>query len=411
MGKSDTISQQAVTISGARIIVSNMELIDDDLALYLTEFSEESRIDLTRRALKIGLLALRGSTAIDKADYVEKEFGKLSQRLDQRVDTFVKLVVDNLDRVFGEDRGVMRSVLDRYLGTGGKLDDLFDPERKDSAIARISAILDQHFRGRDSVLYTLLDHSNPESPLFHLKKDLVENYLQDIRDRLIGEQVAAEEYERGTAKGIDYQESVFEMVSQICRPFGDIPSYVADSTGKVPKSKVGDIVVDVNPGYTGGVALRMVIEAKDQHGYNAGRIVRELEEAKENRDACVALMTFTAGTCPDTCYPLEQYGDDKLVCVYDQNERSDPSLQLAYRICRIEALRRLSGPGLQIDMPRLRALVTQCSDRLRSIAPIKAKVTRWANDVNADLDSLYEELSALLREVDSATMGPGEENL
>jgi hypothetical protein len=56
---------------------------------YLAEFSEEKRVDVLRRALKIGLLALKGSMAIEKADYVEKEFGKLGTRLGQCVDKFV----------------------------------------------------------------------------------------------------------------------------------------------------------------------------------------------------------------------------------------------------------------------------------------------------------------------------------
>jgi hypothetical protein len=406
MKSSNAQLQESVAVKEQRIIISSLELIDEDLATYLAEFSDEMRGDVTRRALKIGLLALKGSTAIEKADYVEKEFGKLSQKLDQRVEKFVEEVEKHLDRVFGEDTGVMRNVLDKYLGAGGKLEDLFDPYRKDSAIARMSTIFDQHFKGRDSVLYVLLDHSNPESPLALLKKDLVDNYLKEMRDRIIGKELAAIESEKGTAKGREFQDLVFEKINRICQPFGDIPSYVADCTGKLPKSKVGDIVVDINPSYTSGSPLKIVIEAKDEYGYNVDKIMNELEKARENRDAHIALMAFKPDTCPSTCYPFQQYGDDKMVCICDQDEPSDLSLNLAYRLCRIEALKKLRGITPEIDITRLHSLVTQCFEKLKAINSIKAKVTRWSNDVNDDLNSLYTELDGLFHELDSITIEP-----
>lgn len=403
MGVDKIELEQSVTLTPERIIVSNLELVDEDLAAYLSEFSEEMRIDVLRRALKIGLLALKGSTAIEKADYVEKEFGKLSNRLSMRVDKFEGAIKKELDKVFGDDRGIMKNVLDKYLGAGGKLEDLFDPERTDSAISKISSIFDKYFKGRDSILYTWLDHSNPESPIAQLKSDLVENYLKEIRDQLIGEKIVAAEREKGTAKGRKYQEIVFEKVNEICYPFGDTPSYMADIAGKLPRSKVGDIVIDVSPNYTGGAALKLVVEAKNEHGYTVDKIINELDAAKENRNATAALAVFTPDTCPSTCHPLQQYGDDKVICSYDPGEPSDLSLELAYRVSRIEALRKLRGPSPEIDVAKLHMLTTQCLEKLKSISSIKGKVTRWSNDVNADLDSFYTELVDLLEELDAVT--------
>lgn len=396
--------EQSVALTPDRIIVSKLELIDEDLASYLAEFPEEMRVDVLRRALKIGLLALKGSTAIEKVDYVEKEFGKLSNRLSGRVDKFVSDIEEQLDKVFGDDRGIMRNALDKYLGAGGRLEDLFDPDRKDSAVSKISSIFDQYFKGRDSILYTWLDHSNPESPIAQLKKDLVENYLKEIRDHLIGEEMAEAEREKGTAKGRKYQEIVFEKVNEICYPFGDTPSYMAEIVGKLPRSKVGDIVIDVSPNYTGGPALKLVVEVKNEHGYTVDKIINELDVAKENRNATAALAVFTPDTCPSTCHPLQQYGDDKVICSYDPREPSDLSLELAYRVSRIEALRKLRGPSPEIDVAKLHMLTTQCLEKLKSISSIKGKVTRWSNDVNADLDSFYTELADLLGELDAVTI-------
>lgn len=393
--------EQSVTVSSGRIIVVNLELLDEDLADYLGEFPEPMRVDVVKRALKIGLLALKGVPLVEKVDYVEKEFGKLDRKLAKALGDFVRKVEEKLDKVFSEDGGLMKIALEKYLGTGGKLEDLFDPERKDSAVSKISSIFEEHFKGRDSVLYKLLDHADPESPIAALWRDLVEDYLKDMRNRIVGEELVEAEREKGTAKGRSYQEIVFERVNEICNPFQDIPYYVADKTGNLPGKKVGDIVVEINPSYTGGAPLRFVIEAKDRLGYSTDKIREELDEAKENRDACVALAVFTSDTCPSGCSPLQQYGGDKLICSYDSGEQNSLALNLAYRACRIEALRKLHGPLVLMNIPELVALVKQCLEKLRTIASIKAKVTKLSNEVIGDLDTLRAELESLLQQLDN----------
>lgn len=403
----DAQSAETITVTTEKIIVSNLVLVDEDLAAYLGEFPEDERADAVRRALKIGLVALKGTSAVEKADYVEKEFGKLSGKLNKRIDDFITAIEKQLDQVFGEEAGVLKKVLDTYLGAGGKLEDLFDPEMKNSAISKISFIFDQHFKGRDSVLYTLLDHTNPESPVAQLKNDLVENYLKEIRNRIVGEEFAEEEREKGTAKGRTYQEIIFEKVNESCIPFQDIPRYVADVTGSLPRSKVGDIVVDVNPAYTGGAPLRIVVEAKDRAGYSIDKICGELQDAKQNRDASVAIAVFTSDTCPGGCYPLQQYGCDKIVTHYDIDEDDALALSLAYRLTRIEALRKLRGISPQMDIPQMRTLIGQCIEKLKAINAIKAKITRLSNEVSQDLDNLRGELAQLLADLDAGTMSGG----
>lgn len=399
--------EQNVLVSDGEIIVTNLEVQDEDLAAYLVQFSGPIRIDMVKRALKIGLLTLKGAPAIEKVDYIEKEFGKLDGKLTVALDKFSQKVESDLNRVFGEDGGIMKITLERYLGVGGKLEDLFDPQRKDSAVSKISSIFDEHFRGRDSVLYKLLDHTDPESPIAALKKDIIENYLKDMREGIVGTELVEAEREKGTAKGREYQEDVFLKVNEICSPFQDTPDRVWNTAGNLPGKLVGDIVATINPSYTGGTPLRFVIEAKDRHGYSVNKILAELDEAKENRDACVALAVFTSDTCPSECYPLQQYGNDKLICYYDPEDGNGLALNLAYRLCRIEALGKLRGISPQMDITQMRVLVNQCVEKLRTIITIKGKVTKLSNEVNEDLDTLREELESILQQLDEGIQQAG----
>ena len=59
--------EQGVSLTPERIIVSNLELVDEDLSAYLAEFSEEMRVDVVRRALKIGLLGACPSNSFRRA--------------------------------------------------------------------------------------------------------------------------------------------------------------------------------------------------------------------------------------------------------------------------------------------------------------------------------------------------------
>ena len=399
-------STQNVTVTSGRIIIENLELLDEDLATYLGEFPQQIRADIIKRAVKIGLLALKSSATVEKVDYVEKEFFKLGKKLSDDLDKFGRELKEALNNVFDEDGGIMKNALEKYLGTGGKLEDLFDPQRKDSAISKISCILDDHFKGPDSEVFKLLNHDNPESPIASLKRHLIENYLQGIRDKIVGEEAAEAERRKGTAKGRSYEVNVLSKINEICAPFQDIPEYTADISGNIAKNKVGDIVVKINPLYTVGASLKIVIEAKDRGDYNAQKIQKELETAKENRDACVGLAVFTSDTCPLECYPLQQYGDDKLVCIYDPDDADCLALNLAYRVSRIAALGKLRGAPQQIDGEKMKMLLRRCSEKLGMISSIKRKVTQLSTDVNSDLDKLKADLESLFDKLDASVQQP-----
>jgi hypothetical protein len=381
-----------VMLKGQTIVIQYLEIQDEELVTYLSEFPAEKRADIVRRAVKIGLLSLKGNTAIERVDYIEKEFDKLSQRLLVNLDDFSKKSKESLDRVFSEDGGILKTALEKYLGEGGKLEDLFDPQRKDSAISRISSIFEEHFRGRDSVLYKLLDHSNVESPIASLKKELVEGYLKDMRERLIAKEAIKEEREKGTAKGREYQKEVFDKLNELCKPYLDIPEYTADTIGRVAKSKVGDVVVTVDPSSTSGVSLRMVIEAKDSGSYSVQKIRDELEEAKKNRDASVAIAVFTSTTCPSGCEPFQQYGDDKIICTFDPEGSDCLALCLAYRLSRILALSKVRVTAPQINKEQVKILISQCFEKVKAVSSIKSKVTSLSTALNNDLDTLKREI-------------------
>jgi hypothetical protein len=161
-----------IRLTENKIVIEALTIEDPDIVSMVSTTQgddertlAEARKDLIIRAMKIGALALqRAQTRVD-VEVVRTEFVTLQQQVTQA-----------LDEVFREDNGRMALALQKYLGEGGKLEDLFDPQRKESAISRIQAIFDDHFAGDGARFVKLLDYTEDVSPLRKLQKAFEEQF-------------------------------------------------------------------------------------------------------------------------------------------------------------------------------------------------------------------------------------------
>ncbi|MGH2376570.1 MAG: hypothetical protein ACREJ4_05460 [Candidatus Methylomirabilaceae bacterium] len=268
----------------------------EEHAASVTEGRNADLAALLENALRIGVLALRATGLSVNVDYIEREFQRLVSQVEGELDQRVREVSESLDKIFGQD-GALNRALNQYLGEGGQVADLFNPERRDSAVSRIKELLAAHLDGEGSTLYKTLDLTNPNSPLHKWRQELregfdaiktqLENYRTEVEARLAGQQARAEALEKSAIKGGAYQDLVFEATSRIARHFGDS----VEPTGDLPEiggSKVGDVVIAVNMRDTGGPPVRLVLEAKDRP-LGLTPILRELDEARKNRCAAAAI--------------------------------------------------------------------------------------------------------------------------
>lgn len=101
-------------------------------------------------ALKVGVVALSTVGVAVNVDYVEKEFTRVSGRLESALAARLGQLESAFGDVFAEEDGQLARALAAYLGEGGQLAELFDPDRRDSAVSRIRALLAEHFEGESS---------------------------------------------------------------------------------------------------------------------------------------------------------------------------------------------------------------------------------------------------------------------
>ena len=81
-----------------------LDFDDRDIHATLSELEPEEREEFARRAFKIGLIALRDTTTIGKADYVDRAFERLQTTMREA-----------LERVFGEEGRLNREFESKLL--------------------------------------------------------------------------------------------------------------------------------------------------------------------------------------------------------------------------------------------------------------------------------------------------------
>lgn len=390
-----------ITLGGDEFTVDHLVVHDAELTAYVSEAEDAERPALVERGLRVGLLALRGAGVTVNVDYVEREFARLLRQTDESHERAAEAVEASLRDTFADGDGKLPRTLEKFLGDKGSfrrfVDDLFDEERRDSAIGKMRTLLDGYFDGDGAILARMLDPRRKDSPLHGFRTEIREA-LKDVNDRLLrleaGREARAQEREKGTAKGLDFEDEVEQCLGEIARGTGD----VVESTGRVAgdsvRCKKGDFTQTLNPSSTHGLTVRMAIEVKSGP-VPLAKIIRELDEARRNRSAAVAIAVFRPGSAPTGCAPLTLHGEHVL-CEADPDDPADANLETAIRLARALAAASLRERGGSIDIVVIRKMLDRIRDQLSAVRSMKTKLTSAGNAVHEVGDALGVLRSAVL---------------
>jgi hypothetical protein len=364
----------------------------------------EDCVDLFDRVVQTGAVALSATKTSLDVHIVDREFSRLSTKLDEVLAEQLGSLARLLDRIFVDESGVLRAALDRYLGEGGSLADMFDPDRRSSAIGRVNDLLDAHFGGQGSKLYQLLDHNDPSSPIRAWHEDLthqfvemrrqLEDYRKEAAVNVAAASATAAEHEKGSLKGRDFEAVVFDALEPIARNFGDTVEVTTESPG-LGGSKVGDFAVTLNPRDTGGNAVRIVVEAKDR-AVGLTPMLRELDEALANRDACMAIAVYSnEGLAPRGAAPFRDHGR-RYLCVLDKADPDEcAAVEFAYRACRYWAIAEHVTDDATLDADAIRDDLTQAAGKLKAFVDLKRQVTKLNKTVDEGTGGLTRSIESL----------------
>jgi len=406
-------SQQArpasVRLESNRLVVEHLVLDDHALAAFVADRPAEERTLLVERALRVGLTAIQSVGVTVNVDAVRAEFQGLLHQTEAANEKAATALDMMLRQNFADGEGRLPRTLERFLGDKGQLrsfvDELFDEEKRDSAIGRMKVLLGSYFDGDASRLAQLLDPTRLGSPLHQFRVEMSEGFAK-LNERLAALEAAgaarASERARSTAKGSDFEDVVDDLLGEISRGSGDVFERTGTEKGSAIGSKKGDFVLTINADATAGAELRVVIECKDR--YVSGRSMRdELRDAKSNRDAAVALVVFTTAHAPTGIAPFDVRAGD-VYCVLDPAAPDPATLEAAVRLARLMALQTLHERDVEVDAAAIAKALNGVREQLETLRSLKLTLTSIgtsARDVHSGLDRLRDGILARLTEAEA----------
>ena len=392
----------SIRIDADRILIDRLTLIDPGQAAWLAGQPEDERAVIVERALRIGLTALQSVGVTINLDAVRSEFDRFAEQNRSANDRAAEALEQVLRTNFGDGDGRLPRTLEAFLGDRGRLqsmvDELFDPKRRDSAIGRMSTMLETYFDGDASRLATLLDPTRMGSPLHQFRSEVAAGF-KAIAEKLVALEAAgaarAGERAKSAAKGADFETLLEGMLGDIARGANDLIERTGTDAGDAGRSKKGDFVLTLDPNVARGAELRIVVEAKDRKV--SGRDMRdELRGARTNRDAAVGLVVFTPQHAPAGIAPFDVRAGD-VYCVIDPADPDPATLEAAVRLARLLALASLREHEAEVDAAVLTEALAGIREQLETVRTMKTNLTQigsTANAVTGALDRMREGILA-----------------
>jgi len=401
--------REPVRIEGETIVVDQLRLNDRALASFVAQRPADDRQELIERALRVGLHALQdASTSLD-VQLVRREFESLLERSASANERAAQQLDQVLRSNFADNDGRLPRTLEKFLGDRGQLSrfvgELFDESKRDSAIGRLRTLLGTYFDGDASRLAQLLDPTRLGSPLHQFRTEVTQGF-DKLADRLTALEAAsaarAAERSKSAAKGMDFEDLLEDMLADCAQGAGDTIERTGSVSGDVIRSKKGDFLLTIDPQWCRGADLRVVIEAKNRR-LSWPQIREELDSAKRNRGASVALAVFAPEHAPRGVAPFDvRYGH--VLCVVDPEMPDSATLAAAVRLARLYALTAGAADNDQVDVGRVSAALDAVKAELETLRRLKMSLTSMrdtATEVSTGLDRLREAILARVADAEA----------
>ncbi len=235
--------------------------------------------------------------------------------------------------------------LERNLGERvGSVVGEFSLDNKDSALSRLVGRVEQA-QGEISAQFSL---DNPESGLTRMVQRLERfEKAQDDRSREFEQRVSTllerivtrrDDARRSTLHGDEFEQRVGEQLLAYCLAADDVFDAVGDTSGVIPRSKVGDFVVTMGPD-SAVAGANIVVEAKASGACTLKATLEEAEVARRNRAASVCLFVHSSETAPAGLPELHRWGMDVVVIWDADDPATDVRLKAAYLVAKALCIR------------------------------------------------------------------------
>jgi hypothetical protein len=231
------------------------------------------------------------------------------------------------------------------------------------------------------------DHGN-------LIKDSMSEMLRQLGLDLGISKAVGIEHQKGTQKGVEFEEYCEEIISEIAKHHNDRLESTGNITGLIEGSKKGDHVYTIKDS-----GKKIVLEMKDYtNPQSTPKLERYMNDAIENRGAeyGIVISKRKNGFSKDVGV-FQEYGNKLFVALTTEEsenvELQNELLVIALRWARLR-LKQKSGT---IDSSLIIEKIENVQRSMKKFSSIKAKCTNIkgiSDEISEDLDELRETINA-----------------
>ncbi len=275
----------------------------------------------------------------------------------------------------------------------GLVDDLakeFSLDKPNSALRRLMKTVEDS----QSLIGKSLTLDDENSALSRLKRELQitidrlaknnADFQKEVRDALTKLQTQRETAAKSTLHGHTFEEKFGELLNVEAGRLNDVYESTGNTAGTIAYCKVGDFVTTLGPD-SAAPGARIAWEAKSDKSYDLARALRELDQARKNRQAQVGIFVFSKDAAPGGLEPFARYGKN-LVIVWDREDSStDIYVKAAYSLARALVIRE-NHESVETDQA-LRAIDVATRAIEKQLAHLD-DIRKWAQTVRNNGDNI-----------------------
>ncbi len=185
---------------------------------------------------------------------------------------------------------------------------------------------------------------NDQSALARIRQELRQliveqnNAALSFQERITNEISALnarrQEAQRGVQHGNEFEASVISTLEVLFLESDDQIEAVGNTTGEIPRSKVGDAVITLGADCVAPGA-RIVVEAKEDASYTISRALEEMAVARENRKAQYGIFVVSAKLqLAQSVGLLRRFENDILIVWSSEDRSTDVALKAAVMLAK-----------------------------------------------------------------------------
>jgi len=410
------------------VMIDDKEICD---MLYNKDSNE--KIDLIRRSIKIGMIALKNAVITIDTDYVKRELERLTIDVEKVLKENLgnEGMKGNLENIFGRNGSLESNLKDMFKNHESMINDVLSENNFNSPLYKIRKFIEENSRQTDNKIYDMLDPGNKDSLLSRLKEDILRK-MEDIKkssdiDIINKSMENIKIANRGDTESIkrdfqgfkdDYTNKFIDIKKSFHEEIGDVKNIVTGANLELSKlvkekqvvdittlkgmkfedilfeflstkaltkygdtidivnlsggDKAGDIIININ-----GSQEKIVINAESTNKENVqmnDTIFKRLNSTMKERSTEYGIKVYE-NELPERIGPI-LIGDNKIICSYLRGYSFEGyPLEVAYEILRSTILKKSLG----IDKKDVKLHIDNIVRSMNSIQHITGNLTKMEN--------------------------------